>query len=103
MNDRPMNDRPMNDRPMNNRPINDRPMNDVGTVIAEALSAILRRPVSLGDKVVRETEPKWDSLAHVEIVFTLEDAFGITFDESEIIEMTDSEVLKSLVERKYAS
>jgi acyl carrier protein len=85
------------------RPMNDRPINDIGTVIAQALSAILRRPVSPGDKVVREAEPKWDSLGHAEIVFTLEDAFGITFDESEIIEMIDSETVKTLVERKYAS
>jgi acyl carrier protein len=98
-----MNDRAMNDRAMNDRRMNDRRMNDIGTVIAEALSAILRRPVSLGDKVVRETEPKWDSLAHIEIIFALEDAFGITFNEAEIIEMTDSEILKAMVERKYAS
>jgi acyl carrier protein len=93
----------MNDRPMNDRAMNDRRMNDIGTVIAEALSAILRRPVSLGDKIARETEPKWDSLAHIEIIFTLEDAFGITFNQAEIIEMTDSEILKAMVERKYAS
>jgi acyl carrier protein len=90
----------MND---NGRSVNDRSMNDIGMVIAQTLSAVLRRHVSPDDKVMRENEPKWDSLGHAEIILTLEDAFGITFDESEIIEISDSEALKALIERKYAS
>ena len=35
--------------------------------------------------------PQWDSLAHVQIVFALEDAFGLAFSLQELTELTDSD------------
>jgi acyl carrier protein len=47
--------------------------------------------------LAREGCPQWDSLAHVQIVFALEDAFGVSFSLEELSELTDSETIARLV------
>ena len=42
----------------------------------------------------------WDSLKHIEFVFGLEEAFGITFSESEIQLLVDHNILLELVKDK---
>jgi len=48
------------------------------------LSGVVGRRVLPGETVVRGEEPAWDSLAHVELLFALEDEFGIRFDRDEL-------------------
>ena len=57
--------------------------------------SVLRRPVPAGENVTREGEPRWDSLRHVELIFSIEDEFGLTFDEADLAELNN---LDSLVE-----
>lgn len=52
--------------------------------IAEILSLVLARPVSPGETLSRDDEPKWDSLKHLEIIFALEEAFDVAFSAEEI-------------------
>lgn len=42
----------------------------------------------------------WDSLKKVEIVFALEDEFGIMFEQEEIAEMKTPESIVECVEKK---
>jgi acyl carrier protein len=51
---------------------------------ANLLGALLGRPLSSSDEVVRSTEPSWDSIKHLELVFALEDAFDIRFKAAEL-------------------
>jgi acyl carrier protein len=43
----------------------------------------------------------WDSLTHMEIVFMLEDAFGVRFDEDEIAELDSESQIVECVRRKH--
>lgn len=62
--------------------------------VARIVSGILR--VDVGVDASRLNVPGWDSLRHVEILFAVEEAYGVTLDEAEMAEM-DS--VKSLARR----
>lgn len=66
--------------------------------LAEILTMILERPVAPGENVRREDEAKWDSLKHLEIVFAVEAAFGVSFSAEEIAELQDVAGLKAKVD-----
>jgi len=51
--------------------------------VRELIARILELPPSSSVDVLRRDTREWDSLKHMEIVFALEDRFGVTFDESE--------------------
>jgi len=51
---------------------------------AGLLSALLGRSIGPEDAVVRADESRWDSIRHLELVFTLEDAFDVRFDAAEL-------------------
>ena len=52
--------------------------------VQELLLRILNLPApSAGGALVRADVPQWDSLKHMEVVFALEDRYGVQFDESE--------------------
>ncbi len=53
--------------------------NAVRAKLAEIFSAVLKRPIGPEDTVNRGGDKDWDSLRHVELVFVIEDAFGVTF------------------------
>ena len=57
---------------------------EIETQVQELLLRILNvTPCSAGGTLVRVDVPEWDSLKHMEIVFALEDRYGVQFDESE--------------------
>ena len=35
-----------------------------------------------------ESEPRWDSLRHMTLIFAIEDAFGVQFDDDELPKLT---------------
>jgi acyl carrier protein len=51
--------------------------------IRELLIMILKLPQPHAIDVVRGSVPQWDSLKHMELVFALEDRFGVQFGEDE--------------------
>jgi acyl carrier protein len=51
------------------------------SVIA-ALAAVLKCEV--GADTSRQNTPQWDSLKHIEIIFSVEDELGIEFSEKEM-------------------
>lgn len=62
--------------------------------VARIVSGILR--VDVGVDASRLNVPGWDSLRHVEILFAVEEAYGMTLDEAE---MATLDSVKSLARR----
>ena len=71
--------------------------------IRDILGAALGRPIAPGEPVVRAMEPRWDSLKHIEIVFSVEDAFDVQFDEAEIGSLDSLAALVTTVESRRAA
>jgi acyl carrier protein len=57
---------------------------------------------SQGRALLRADVPEWDSLKHMEIVFALEDRFGIQFDESEFPTLDTPVAIAAAVRRHLA-
>lgn len=49
-------------------------------VFAEAL----RMDAIPAGEILREKEPRWDSLRHVNLIFAIEDEFGVSLTEAEM-------------------
>jgi acyl carrier protein len=65
------------------------------------LGFILRRPVGDEENPSRATEPGWDSLKHIELVFLFEDHFGMRFSEQEIAELEDARGIERVIEKRF--
>ena len=51
---------------------------DLNALMSSVLGVIVTVETS------RKTEPAWDSLKHMEIIFAVEEKWGVTFSENEI-------------------
>jgi acyl carrier protein len=67
------------------------------------LLQILNVPApSAGGALVRADVPEWDSLKHMEIVFALEDRYGVQFDESEFQRLDTPAAIAAALRRHLA-
>jgi acyl carrier protein len=67
--------------------------------ISAAFSIILGLAVTPEQEVERSETPEWDSLKHMELIFAIEDRFGVQFSEAELAELSSkSKVVKLLSE-----
>jgi len=64
------------------------------------MSFILRRPIGDWENPSREAEPGWDALKHIELVFLIQDHFGMRFSEKEIWSLKDALAIERLVQQK---
>lgn len=71
---------------------------DVERKVREVLEAVLARKIARDERVERAQEPGWDSLAHVNIVFSVESELGIEFSAEEIERLDSVEALVRLSE-----
>ena len=71
--------------------------------VAEILGIILGRSVGVEEIVNRNSENKWDSLRHVELILMTEERFNLSFTEEEMGAIDSSEHICGLIEQKYAS
>ncbi len=69
-------------------------------ILAELLNVPRDR---IGPQTSVETESAWDSLAHMNIVFAIEDAFGVRFDDDEIAGITSVGKLEAALAAKRPS
>ena len=69
----------------------------IDEVLSEVLTIALGRPIAPGEEVAREDEPTWDSLKHLQILFAIEDAFGIHFSVEEMASAASVSDLKAKV------
>jgi len=69
--------------------------------VLDALRVVLKTEVN-ADTSVHNT-PQWDSLRHIEVIFAVEDATGVQFDEAELGELTSVERIVAAVQAKHAA
>lgn len=50
-----------------------------------------------------ENIKNWDSIKHMDIIASLEEEFSITFDEEEIFEMMNIEIIQIIIQEKVAN
>lgn len=55
---------------------------EIEAVVLNVLAAVLKCPVT--SESDRENTPQWDSLKHIEIIFTIEDELGLQFPEESL-------------------
>jgi acyl carrier protein len=60
---------------------------ETGRTVREIVLAVLQRKLAEHEDLRRDQEPAWDSLAHVNLVFTIESELGIQFDADELGEL----------------
>jgi acyl carrier protein len=56
----------------------------VQQTVLTVLAAVLKQPLDKDFDITRQNTPTWDSLKHIEVMFTLEDELGIEFSEAEL-------------------
>ena len=75
----------------------------IDVTVRGILGHVLKREVLPAEEVSRANEPLWDSLKNVEVIFSVEDAFGIRFDEDQLSNLTSVSALVQAVEDADAS
>jgi acyl carrier protein len=74
----------------------------VGADVRQILETALGVPVSATGDVSREETDRWDSLMHLEIVFMLEERFGVRFSEEEIVALDSVDGIVTVLQEKNA-
>lgn len=78
-------------------------MNEIDTRVREILRLALKSDVPKEGNYSRDNDPNWDSLKHVEIIFMLEDEFGVQFAEDGFASMNSVSEIVALLEAKHAA
>jgi acyl carrier protein len=73
---------------------------EIQEAVAELLSISLGRQVAQTESVTRDSDPKWDSLKHVQLILLLEEHFGVQFSEEEMGALRSSDEIVKAIEEK---
>jgi acyl carrier protein len=73
---------------------------EIQEAVADLLSISLERQVAREESVLRDSDPKWDSLKHVQLVLLLEEHFGVQFSEEEMGALRSSDEIVKAIEEK---
>lgn len=66
--------------------------------IEEVVASAFRiHPSAVTDELAFNGIPEWDSLAHVDLMITLEAAYGVTIDEDRMIELTSVKAIRDFL------
>lgn len=76
---------------------------DVEARVHEVLALVLRLPSTPDRPLVRAEVPAWDSLAHIEIVYAIEESLDVTFSEEELTTFDGSTAIVVAVRRHLAA
>ena len=76
---------------------------EIEAAVAELISITVGRQVGFKEAVTRDSEASWDSLKHVELIFMLEERFGVQFTEQEMTELRSSDRIVEAIEQKHAA
>jgi citrate synthase len=63
-------------------------------VVAHALHV---SPSTVTDTLAVNAVPQWDSIAHVELMLALEQAFGVTIDEERMLELVSVRAIRDFL------
>lgn len=76
-------------------------MTDVQSRLAATLQEVLGEPdLVVTDELTANDVDAWDSVAHIELIYALEDEFDITFPVDEIARHADVGELRRDIERR---
>jgi len=56
--------------------------------------------LALTDETTAYDVPGWDSIAHINLMFSIEQSFGVQFNGNELAELKNIGELKNLLKRK---
>ena len=73
---------------------------EIQQAVAKLLSISLGRQVAPTESVTRDSDPKWDSLKHLQLVLMLEEQFGVQFSEEEMGTLRSSDEIVQAIEAK---
>ena len=68
--------------------------------VAAVLSEVLGVSIDASAKPSRESLTQWDSVAHVNVIFGLEDEFGVEFTEDEMAALDSLDAIVAAIETK---
>jgi acyl carrier protein len=75
---------------------------EIEVIVLKTVATVLSCAGPVDASLSRQTEPRWDSMKHIEVIFALEDAFGIRFDEDELAGLESVAAIARSVERHRA-
>ena len=78
-------------------------LQEIEGAVTRILAAVLKRDFTPGQDITRENTEKWDSLKHVEIMFAVEEEFGVEFSEDELGNLDSVRSIASAVRAKHAA
>ena len=71
--------------------------------IKEILSIIFEVDIDqINDDFSSDSTENWDSLRHMNMVTALEEEFGVFFEDEEIVELLNLQLIKVIIEEKIA-
>lgn len=76
--------------------------NEIERTVLDVLGTILRQRFEAGAGISRRNTHAWDSLRHIEIMFALEDEFGIEFSEEELASLESVAKIVDAVRVRHA-
>lgn len=68
--------------------------------LTEIINTILKTSYSTSELALKEAVSEWDSLKNIEIVFAVEEEFGVSIDEHELSAIAGLDSLSDLVAKK---
>jgi acyl carrier protein len=69
--------------------------------LQRVVSEVFQMPAGdVTDELSPDTLDDWDSLSHLRLVSALEEAFGVKFENAEIMDMTTVGAIREIVSRK---
>ena len=74
-------------------------VDEMHTEVLQILTVILKKDLFDGE-VKRSEIDEWDSLRHLEVIFSVEDAFSVKFDEEELPKLNTSLVIAEAISAK---
>ena len=77
--------------------------NDIHERLVSIFRETIGEHVELHDGLTADQTNGWDSLAHVNLMFAVEEDFGIRFGQGEMVDLRDVGELKHLIDRKMMS
>ena len=71
--------------------------------LRESLSRVFQiDPAAITPETCQANTPTWDSIAHLNLVFEIEDTFGVRLSSEEIPKATSVAVLQEILDRHQA-
>lgn len=74
--------------------------NEVSEKLANILSTVFEKTISVKDNFSMESSDDWTSLKHIELIVMLEEEFEISFEPEIISELTSQQKLFEYIERQ---